>query len=93
MKTAPTRCGECCFFKHECADGFGYCDITNYPCYCGDICNLNYKSMTNSQAVKILHYAQKWRRGGKMKMINPLVYGLAIDAAILKLRSIEDEEV
>ena len=93
MKTAPTRCGECCFFKHECADGFGYCDITNYPCYCGDICNLNYKSMTNSQAVKILHYAQKWRRGGKMKMINPFVYGLAIDAAILKLRTIEDEEV
>ena len=93
MKTAPTRCGECCFFKHECADGFGYCDITNYPCYCGDICNLNYKSMTNSQAVKILHYAQKWCRGGKMKMINPFVYGLAIDAAILKLRSIEDEEV
>ena len=89
MKTAPTRCGECCFFKHECADGFGYCDITNYPCYCGDICNLNYKSMTNSQAVKILHYA----RGGKMKMINPFVYGLAIDAAILKLRRIEDEEV
>ena len=93
MKTAPARCGECCFFKHECADGFGYCDITNYPCYCGDICNLNYKSMTNSQAVKILHYAQKWRRGGKMKMINPFVYGLAIDAAILKLRRIEDEEV
>ena len=93
MRSSNTRCGECCFFKHECADGFGYCDITNYPCYCGDICNLNYKSMTNSQAVKILHYAQKWRRGGKMKMINPFVYGLAIDAAILKLRRIEDEEV
>ena len=29
----------------------------------------------------------------KMKMINPFVYGLAIDAAILKLRRIEDEEV
>ena len=93
MRSSNTRCGECCFFKHECADGFGHCDITNYPCYCGDICNLNYKSMTNSQAVKILHYAQKWRRGGKMKMINPFVYGLAIDAAILKLRRIEDEEV
>ena len=44
MKTAPIRCGECCFFKHECA-------------------------------------------------INPFVYGVAIDAAILKLRRIEDEEV
>lgn len=93
MKTAPIRCGECCFFKHECADGFGYCDITNYPCHFGDICNLNYKSMTNSQVVKILHYAQKWRRGAKMKMINPFVYGVAIDAAMLKLRRIKDEEV
>lgn len=91
MKTAPTRCGECCFFKHECADSFGHCDITNYPCHFGDICNLNYKSMTNSQVAKILHYAQKWRRGAKIKMINPFVYGVAIDAAMLKLRRIKDE--
>ena len=93
MRSTYTRCEECCFFKLEYAGGFGHCDITNYRCYFGDICNLNYKSMTNSQAVKILHYAQKWRRGAKMKMINPFVYGLAIDAAILKLRRIEDEEV
>ena len=93
MRSSNTRCGECCFFKHECADGFGYCDITNYPCYCDDKCGLKHNTITNSQAVKILHYAQKWRRGGKMKMINPFVYGLAIDAAILKLRRIEDEEV
>ena len=93
MRSTYTRCEECCFFKLEYAGGFGYCDITNYPCHFGDICNLNHKSMTNSQVVKILHYAQKWRRGGKMKMINPFVYGLAIDAAILKLRRIEDEEV
>ena len=93
MRSTYTRCEECCFFKLEYAGGFGHCDITNYPCHFGEICNLNYKSMTNSQVVKILHYAQKWRRGAKMKMINPFVYGLAIDAAILKLRRIEDEEV
>ena len=93
MKTAPTRCGECCFFKHECADGFGYCDIVDKQCFCDDKCCLKHNTITNSQAVKILHYAQKWRRGAKMKMINPFVYGLAIDAAILKLRRIEDEEV
>ena len=93
MRSTYTRCEECCFFKLEYAGGFGHCDITNYPCHFGDICNLNHKSMTNSQVVKILHYAQKWRRGGKMKMINPFVYGVAIDAAILKLRRIKDEEV
>ena len=93
MRSTYTRCEECCFFKLEYAGGFGHCDITNYPCHFGEICNLNHKSMTNSQAVKILHYAQKWRRGGKMKMINPFVYGLATDAAMLKLRRIKDEEV
>jgi hypothetical protein len=42
--------------------------------------------MTPHHAVKILHYAQKWRRGKKIKPIPPYLLGQAIDKAINELR-------
>jgi len=45
--------------------------------------------MTVKEAIKILHYHQKWRRGAKIPMTNPKELGVAIDVAIQKLRIIE----
>lgn len=39
------------------------------------------------QALRVLHYAQKWRRGAKIACVNPYVFGIAIDRAIKVLRN------
>lgn len=44
------------------------------------------KAMTDKEAIKILHYAQKWRRGANVPMPDPKEYGEAIDHAIKTLR-------
>ena len=38
--------------------------------------------MTEKDAIKILHYYQKWRRGAKIIMPNPGQAGKAIDVAL-----------
>ena len=45
-----------------------------------------FDQLTNRQAVKVLHHAQKWRRGAKIGMTPPALMGLAIDKAIRVLR-------
>jgi len=42
--------------------------------------------MTEKEAIKTLHYYQKWRRGAKIPMSDPKQVGVAIDVAIRTLR-------
>ena len=42
--------------------------------------------MTKQECIKILTAHNKWRRGGKGKMTNPVTLGIAIDAAIKYLQ-------
>ena len=54
---------------------------------CSDQCTISRESITDKQAVRVLHYAQKWRRGAKTECVNPYVFGIAIDRAIKSMRS------
>ena len=50
--------------------------------------------LTKEQAIKVLHHAQKWRRGEKIGMPPPALLGLAIDTGIRVLRQkIKEEKV
>jgi hypothetical protein len=42
--------------------------------------------MEKKEAIKVLHYFQKWRRGANITMPDPKQVGLAIDVAISVLR-------
>ena len=91
-----TYCGECPFFKYEDIDGYGICDISglamNHTFKCSFEDGL--KQLTKEQAVKVLHHAQKWRRGAKIGMPPPALLGLAIDTGIRVLRQkIKEEKV
>lgn len=82
-----TYCGECPFFKYEDTDGYGICDIIGIESDCSLVCAFDGKNkLTNRQAIKVLHHAQKWRRGAKIGMPPPALLGLAIDTAIRVLR-------
>ena len=61
--------------------------------HCGDQCEVEYKKMTPHHAVKILHYAQKWRRGKKIDPIPPYLLGQAIDKAIKTMRQWKKDDV
>ena len=80
------HCRECNFFSHESIDGFGWCDVTDREQQCRDQCTLSRENITDKQALRVLHYAQKWRRGAKTERVNPYVFGIAIDRAIKVLR-------
>lgn len=82
----PTCCGECTFFKHEDIDGYGYCDIVGREKRCSDVCYFTNYAIGAKEAAKILHYHQKWRRGGNSEMPAPWIIGAAIDVAIHELR-------
>ena len=90
-----TYCGECPFFKYEDPDGYGICDISGFAKNCSLECSFCvFDQLTNIQAVKVLHYTQKWRRGAKIGMPPPALLGLAIDKAIRVLRQkIKEEKV
>ena len=79
-------CGECPLFKYECTDGWGWCDVRERNAHCGDECGVRRETIKPNQAVKILHYAQKWRRGAKIKQISSYLFGVGIDGAIRELR-------
>ena len=90
-----THCGECPFFKYEDTDGYGICDISGFESNCSLVCGYDRREqLTNIQAVKVLHHAQKWRRGAKIGMPPPALLGLAIDTGIRVLRQkIKEEKV
>ena len=88
-----THCGECPFFKYEDTDGYGICDIIGIKSNCSLVCAFEKQcELTDMQSVKVLHHAQKWRRGAKMGMPPPDLLGLAIDTAIRVLRQKIKEE-
>ena len=88
-----THCGECPFFKYEDIDGYGICDISGLEENCSDVCAFNGQdNLTYMQSVKVLHHAQKWRRGAKIGMPPPALIGFAIDKAIRVLRQKIKEE-
>ena len=90
-----TYCGECQFFKYEDTDGYGLCDISGLEENCSLVCDFDKQGeLTNEQAIKVLHHAQKWRRGAKIGMPPPALLGLAIDTGIRVLRQkIKEEKV
>ena len=87
-------CGECPFFKWEDTYGYGICDISGFAKNFSLVCAFDKQGgLTDRQAVKVLHHAQKWRRGAKIGMPPPALLGLAIDKAIRVLRQkIKEEE-
>ena len=83
----PTSyCGECPLFRYEDTDGFGICHVSSREQRCSDTCQFLSAPPTPRQAAKLLHYAQKWRRGKKCAMLPPAILGVAIDMAIRTLR-------
>ena len=64
------HCGECNFFPHESIDGYGWCDVTGREQQRSDQCTLSRENITDKQALRVLHYAQKWRRGAKTECVN-----------------------
>ena len=83
-------CGGCSFFKYEDMDGYGWCDIRNKVHRCSDLCEL--QDMSVRDCIKTLHFYQKYRRGGNIKMPHPTLIGLAIDKAIHELRKLPKED-
>ena len=68
-------------------DGRHRCKLSDvvYP-KINDCCLVNRKNMGSFGAMKVLHDMQKWRRGRKMPMVLPILFGAAIDVAISVLR-------
>ena len=75
-------CKNCPFFKS------GHCRITLYGCSEHDICRFSDfdTDLDKRQAMKVLSYFQKWRRGGDGLQPNSHLLGLALDEAIRSLR-------
>ena len=86
MTKQTTYCGECPLFRYEDTDGFGICHVSSREQRCSDTCQFLSAHPTPRQAAKLLHYAQKWRRGKKCAMLPPAILGVAIDTAIRTLR-------
>lgn len=68
-------------------DGRHRCKVANgvYPRIYG-CCLVNRENMDPYGAIKVLHDMQKWRRGRKIPMVSPILFGVAIDVAINVLR-------
>ena len=78
LKEGDYRCKDCRF------NIIGY--ATNNARYSTYVCLVNRKNMGSYGAMKVLHDMQKWRRGRKMPMVSPILFGAAIDVAISVLR-------
>ena len=82
-------CSTCKYFDRHTVlpDGRHRCKLVNdvYPNKY-DLCLVNRENMSVYGAMKVLHDMQKWRRGRKMPMVSPILFGAAIDVAISVLR-------
>ena len=82
-------CSTCKYFDRHTAlpDGRCRCKLSDgvYPNKY-DLCLINRENMGLRGAMKVLHDMQKWRRGRKMPMVSPILFGAAIDVAISVLR-------
>lgn len=83
-------CSTCKYFdRHKfLPDGRHRCKLSDdvYP-KIHDVCLVNRENMGVYGAMKVLHDMQKWRRGRKIPMVSPILFGAAIDVAISVLRS------
>lgn len=83
-------CSTCKYFDRHTVlpDGRHRCKLSDdvYP-KIHDVCLVNRENMGSYGAMKVLHDMQKWRRGRKMPMVSPILFGAAIDVAISVLRS------
>lgn len=86
--TQPPYCGECPFLRYESTDGYGLCYTNRRIVCCSDQCHIAYETLKPAQALRVLHFHQKWRRGGKGAMAPPYLVGAAIDTAIHQLRKL-----
>ena len=84
------KCMDCVYLdKHTCLPGNGAhrCRLTrSFNPLATDSCKFNRDFMPIDTTIKILHDAQKWRRGSKKKMLPPYLLGLAIDRALTEMR-------
>lgn len=82
-------CSTCKYFDRHTVlpDGRHRCKLSDdvYP-KIHDVCLVNRENMGVYGAMKVLHDMQKWRRGRKMPMVSPILFGAAIDVAISVLR-------
>ena len=82
-------CSTCKYFDRHTVlpDGRHRCKLSDdvYP-KIHDVCLVNRENMGSYGAMKVLHDMQKWRRGRKMPMVSPILFGAAIDVAISALR-------
>lgn len=82
-------CSTCKYFDRHTVlpDGRHRCKSANgvYPNKY-DLCLIHRKNMGVYGAMKVLHDMQRWRRGRKMPMVSPILFGAAIDVAISVLR-------
>lgn len=82
-------CSTCKYFDRHTVlpDGRHRCKLSDdvYP-KIHDVCLVNRENMGVYGAMKVLHDMQKWRRGRKMPMVSPILFGAAIDVAISELR-------
>lgn len=91
MTTNFNYCGSCQVFQHEDIQGYGYCAIRRALTRCSDPCRYLTEDWTldTPEAIRTLHYSQKWRRANKsLPMLPPRLVGLAIDHAIRTLRQL-----
>ena len=82
-------CSTCRYFDRHTVlpDGRCRCKLSDgvYPNKY-DLCLVNRENMGSYGAMKVLHDMQKWRRGRKMPMVSPILFGAAIDVAISVMR-------
>lgn len=84
-------CVECRYYDEHTTyrDGSHRCKLCeSISVIAHDDCRLTRITMSAKSASKVLHDMQKWRRCGTGRMVNPYLFGIAIDVAIRHLRRV-----
>lgn len=86
-----SKCRECPFFKQVKGRNYGTCYISKSNVKIENDCEYTEfgKDLDLNQAIKVLHYHQKWRRGCKIQMVSPSLTGMAIDVALQTMRKVQ----
>lgn len=90
MRRTDKCCGSCTYFKYECTDGSGWCEVGDIKTYCGF--GKNCKDYADEEEairrhhIAVLIQANRYRRDDNVpsiyRMPNPRELGKAIDYAI-----------
>ena len=79
------ECQSCPFFRGNICKLRGW--IVHKDCYCSIV---DEKELDINEAIAVLHYFQKYRRAGTVKVPATFVIGDAIDVAIRVLRKVRN---